>query len=602
MTKKKTTVALYARVSSDRQREERTIRSQIATNATYAKAHDYRIFERYQDDGISGAASIKERKGLRSLLDAAKEEHFKRVLIWDWNRLGRQDDFELLVQLSQSGISEIEETSTGALHDLNTFVGKLMSAVKTLMASEERKELAAKIKRGKDFKRKEGHWLGLPPYGYDYDKETKKFSFNKKEKALLERIFHMSLVEGKSVRAISDILYREGDRWRKGKIITSQIIRYCFRNECYCGSLFANRFRSVKGQRVERPRDEWIEYKLPTIISRKAHNQLLRKLKNLRRTGRPATPGRYLFQGLLKCGLCGARLRVHKTQWSNYYSCYNRSQARERERSTPDKSRCTLPYIRADKFDKGLFEYIIKQLANPEALKKAIAKQNFSPGRVEQLQKKKQKLQRGDQKIDKKIEQLMDNMEEGLLDLFHKRIWERKKQQAEIADDIAEVERQLKAAKEGDEKMKEIAGHIDEVGRHLWVKIFEKMFELGPVYQRRVIEALFGSLSTDVEVKPSKYKKSSPFGSGVTATWKPKLNFDLVASIAERAKLGESLKSAFDHSFNAREQAAKKVVAKARGKGDHIETNMEFGPCDPPWSTSEKAPLLRSPRRNLPPA
>ncbi len=63
------------------------------------------------------------------------------------HRLGRQDDFELLVQLSQSGIHEIEESSTRALHDLNTFVGKLVAAVKTLVAGEERKEFIAKIKR-----------------------------------------------------------------------------------------------------------------------------------------------------------------------------------------------------------------------------------------------------------------------------------------------------------------------------------------------------------------------------------------------------------------------------------------------------------------------
>ena len=600
MTKKKTIVAIYSRVSSDRQREAKTIRSQIAVNNSYAQAHGYRVFERFQDDGVSGAAPIKEREGLNSLLASAKEGHFSRVICWDWNRLGRQDDFELLVQLSQSGIHEIEETSTGALHDLNTFVGKLMSAVKTLMASEERKELAAKIKRGKDFKRKQGHWLGLPPYGYDYDKETKKFSFNKKEKALLERIFHMSLVEGISVRAISDILYREGDRWRKGKIITSQIIRYCFRNECYCGSLFANRFRSVKGQRVERPRDEWIEYKLPTIISRKAHNQLLRKLKNLRKTGRPATPGRYLFQGLLKCGLCGARLRVHKTQWSCYYSCYNRSQARERERSTPDKSRCTLPYIRADKFDKGLFRYLVQQLANPEALKRAIAKQNFSPGRVVQLEKKRQKFRNKDKKIEKEIKTLLSVIANLPKKETYELIWQWEAERRQIAEDIEEIEKQLGTARQGDDRMKEIAGHIDEIGNNLWSRIFEQMIELGPVYQRRVVESLFGS--AEVEVKPSKYKKSSPFGSGVTANWTPKLNLDLISAIAQRAGLGESMKSAFDHSFKERERGAKKVVAKARGKDIHIETNMEFERCDLPWSTSERGPLLRSPRRNLPPA
>ena len=300
-TKEKTTVALYARVSSDRQQRAETIKSQRDTNNKYAKARGYQVFECYQDDGISGAAELEKREGLNSLLAAAKG-NFSRVICWDWNRLGRRDDFELLVQLSQSGIHEIEESSTGALHDLKTFTGKLLSAVKTLMASQERKELAEKVKRGKDYKlREEGIWLGLPPFGYSLDETRKQFSYNETEKALAERIFQMSLVDGMSVRAISDTLYREGERWRKDKVITPQIIRYCFRNECYCGSLFANRYRSVDGRRAgERPRSEWIEFQVPPMISRQTHNQLLRRLKNLRKTGRPATPGRYLFQGLLK--------------------------------------------------------------------------------------------------------------------------------------------------------------------------------------------------------------------------------------------------------------------------------------------------------------
>jgi len=608
MTKKKTVVAIYSRVSSDRQREEKTIRSQIAVNNSYAKGHGYRVFERYEDDGISGAASIKERKGLGSLLDAAKEGHFKRVLIWDWNRLGRQDDFELLVQLSQSGIHEIEETSTGTLHDLNTFVGKLMSAVKTLMASEERKELAAKIKRGKDFKRKQGHWLGLPPFGYDYDKQTKKFSFNEKEKELVEWMYEKFLVDGWSVRMIEEDLYRRGERWRKGKPISNQTIRYLFKSETYTGRLYANRSITRGNLKRElRPREEWIEYKVPALISRKTHKKILSRLAKLRRTGRPTVPGRYLFAGMLQCGLCGARLRVHKTQWSCYYSCHNRSEPRERERSTPDKKRCTLPYIRSDKFDRGLFQFIIQQLSDPEVLKREIAKQNFSPGRVEQLEKKKRKLELEDVKIAKKITNLLSVIEDLPKQEAHERIWQRKAERAQIVDDIQEIEHQLETARQGDERMEGIARNVDEIGHNLWSKIFEEMISLGPEYQRRVVEALFDSLSERITVMPpkkkfKKYKKSLPLG-GVSASWTPNLSFDLMAVIAERAKLGESLKDAFKYSFGEREASAKQVVKKAKkgkkGKKRIEELHAQSGPCDPPWSTSEREPLLRSLRRSL---
>jgi len=578
MLKKKTTIALYARVSSDKQRSEKTIRSQIAVNNSYVEKNGYQIYESYQDDGISGAAPIEERVGLRSLLVAAKEKHFQRVVVWDWNRLGRQDDFELLVQLSQSGVYEIEETSTGALHDLNTFVGKLVAAVKTITAGEERLEIMRKIQRGKDFKRKQGYWLTPPPYGYHFEKTTKTWSFVEKEKTLIEWMHKKFLVDGWSVRQICEDLHQRKEKGRQGKTISHQTLCYLFRNEAYTGRLYANRYIFKGNKRLgERDRSEWIEFKIPALISRRIYNKILKRLAELKKSGRPAVEGRYLFKGMLKCGLCSSRMRVHKNQWRKYYVCHNRSEPREYARSNPDKKRCSLPFVRADKFDKGLFEYIIQQLADPKVLKKEIARANFSPGRLEQLEKKKQKLEREDKKIEKKITNLLSVIEDLPKKEAHERIWQRKAERSQIADDIEEIEKQLTTAREGNEKMKEIDKHIDDVSRHLWVKIFEEMIELGPAYQRKVVEALFVSLSERITVKPSKFK-SSPFGSGVTASWTPHLSFDLISSIAERAKLGESLKDSFKHSMKEREESAIGVVKKARKRKEVIEKSHDRFP------------------------
>ena len=58
--------AIYARVSSERQREERTIGSQTAALIEFAKSHDLEVPKEwvFEDEGFSGA--ILERPGPRA--------------------------------------------------------------------------------------------------------------------------------------------------------------------------------------------------------------------------------------------------------------------------------------------------------------------------------------------------------------------------------------------------------------------------------------------------------------------------------------------------------------------------------------------------------
>src|SRR5256886_6854666 len=65
--------AIYARVSSDRQKENHTIASQTAALIEYAKTHEYSVPPEwiFQDEGYSGAVVV--RPGLESLRDLAAE-------------------------------------------------------------------------------------------------------------------------------------------------------------------------------------------------------------------------------------------------------------------------------------------------------------------------------------------------------------------------------------------------------------------------------------------------------------------------------------------------------------------------------------------------
>ena len=73
--------AIYARVSSDRQREQATIASQTTALQAYAAAHGYVVPPAwvFEDDGYSGTTLV--RPGLEAVRDLAAAGHIEAVLV-----------------------------------------------------------------------------------------------------------------------------------------------------------------------------------------------------------------------------------------------------------------------------------------------------------------------------------------------------------------------------------------------------------------------------------------------------------------------------------------------------------------------------------------
>ena len=71
--------AIYARVSSDRQKENHTIGSQTAALIEYAEANGYAVPAEwiFQDEGYSGANLV--RPGLEALRDLAAEGRIRSL-------------------------------------------------------------------------------------------------------------------------------------------------------------------------------------------------------------------------------------------------------------------------------------------------------------------------------------------------------------------------------------------------------------------------------------------------------------------------------------------------------------------------------------------
>ena len=103
------TAAIYARVSSDKQKEENTIASQTAALVEFAAANDFSVPQEWiiEDQGFSGASLI--RPGLEKLRDLAAEGQIQAVLVHAPDRLSRKYAYQVLLmeELARHGVETV---------------------------------------------------------------------------------------------------------------------------------------------------------------------------------------------------------------------------------------------------------------------------------------------------------------------------------------------------------------------------------------------------------------------------------------------------------------------------------------------------------------
>jgi hypothetical protein len=103
------TAAIYARVSSEQQKEENTIASQTAALIDFAREQGYSVPDDWviEDEGFSGASLL--RPGLERLRDLAAEGHIQAVLIHSPDRLSRKYAYQVLLteEFARHGVETI---------------------------------------------------------------------------------------------------------------------------------------------------------------------------------------------------------------------------------------------------------------------------------------------------------------------------------------------------------------------------------------------------------------------------------------------------------------------------------------------------------------
>ena len=249
-TKNPKKVAIYGRVSTGKQRDRRTIESQLLELRSLAEARGYGVFDEYTDDGISGANALEARPAFQRLLGDCQEKRIQRILCVEINRLLRsENDAEEGKILQILKESDVVVETPGQELDLNDSMLRLLFKIQAWGAAEERKEIIRKTQRGKKLKREQGYWMGPAPFGYEFDKATRTWSFNDDEKKLYLWMVDKFLIDAWSMSKICRHLDQKGIVGKHGRPWAHSTLSGVFRSTRYYGKLFANRHK-FKGRIV----------------------------------------------------------------------------------------------------------------------------------------------------------------------------------------------------------------------------------------------------------------------------------------------------------------------------------------------------------------
>ena len=163
--------AIYTRVSSDKQKEEMTIASQVDALTEFAEKEGFKVPNEwvFQDNGFSGANLI--RPGLERIRDLAAEGQIQAVLAYSPDRLSRKYAYQVLLieELARQGV----ETVFIKTPQTETPEGQLLLQFQGMIAEYERTQILERTRRGRIHKAKQGQIsaLGGAPYGYRYVKK-----------------------------------------------------------------------------------------------------------------------------------------------------------------------------------------------------------------------------------------------------------------------------------------------------------------------------------------------------------------------------------------------------------------------------------------------
>lgn len=359
-------VAIYARVSSERQDTDLSISAQLKALREYAARNRYHVVREFIDAAESGRTAA--RPAFREMVAMARrpQKPFDMILVWKYSRFARsrEDSIVYKTMLRKNSVQVISITEPFE----DTPTGRLLEAMIESLDEFYSANLGEEVTRGMRESASRGFYLSSrAPYGYrkvkvrDGDKERPRLEPEPNQAQVVVSIFN-GVLQGKGLKEIIKELNRSGIAGPRGKSWGKTTIHKILTNEAYTGTLIWGR-ASKRDLKPVRVKNAWT-----AILDKETFDKVQAQLRD--RAPAQLNPrrvaSRYLLSGLARCGYCGKALIGQEAKGGqfNYYVCGTLLKK--------GSGSCQTRYLNTEKFEGLVINKIKEHILTEENLRELV--------------------------------------------------------------------------------------------------------------------------------------------------------------------------------------------------------------------------------------
>ena len=430
-------VALYARVSTDRQQHAQTIEQQVTQLRTYVAARDgWMVAEEhvFRDDGHSGAKL--SRPGLDALRDHAARAAFDLVLVTAPDRLARNFVHQMVVleELQRCGVQVVfcDRPLTDDPHE------QLVTQIRGAVAEYERTLIADRMRRGRQARLRSGQLLPWTraPYGYRLHPERPRdpaaVQVDPVAAAIVQDLFAAYAAGGVTLHGLAAQLTARRVPTPTGKPIwRPTTIRNLLTNPAYKGQAASGRLRTTPARQrmsalepigkgvstTAHPSQEWITVPVPALVAAEQFDLVQRRLAANQRSAWRSTTHPYLLRGLVSCGVCrlacsGVTRTASDTRY-RYYRCLGKM-----ARVSSGRARCCpARFIPAGQLDELVWADLCAVLRQPQLVAEALERAHSGAWVSQELRRRQATLRQVRASVARQRQRLLEAYLAEVIDL-----------------------------------------------------------------------------------------------------------------------------------------------------------------------------------------
>lgn len=431
--------AIYARVSSNKQKDENTIASQTAALRAFAREQSFSVPDEWviEDDGYSGSSLI--RPGLERLRDLVAEGQIEVVLVYSPDRLSRKYAYQVLL-MEEFARHQVETVFVRSPRS-DTPEDHLLLQFQGMIAEYERAQILERSRRGKRHRAQQGvvNVLCGAPYGYQYvrkrDGLPASYRIIEEQADVVRMIYECYTIQHMSIAAITRHLNEKGvptrkriSRWERTTVWA------VLRNPAYKGKACFGKTKLMERRRITRPvrmrggtmarqsahrdqpREQWIEIPVPAIIDEDTFALAEELLQANKRHAPRRTIAPSIVQGLISCQKCGYALYRTSTRSSARKILYYRCLGSDAYRYVGGRV-CDSRPVRQEIVDDVVWREVVKLLETPQLIQTELDRRLTAAREADPHKRREAALRRDLTRIQKTKDRLMTAYQEDLISL-----------------------------------------------------------------------------------------------------------------------------------------------------------------------------------------